>query len=251
MKPKHHPVVFFLVVLMVSTLVLVWTIPSSQRLSVVIGLATGLLASFAIVYWYEVATQPKLEIREDPGDPYCADFPFKHCFHHVHVKHLKAGWPFSSRRPAWAARATLDVYAEGKERPFLAEVVGRWAGTPEPVTPVAPGHLVVDVTKIVHGEKIDIHYNHPGEQLDIAIEIEDKDWYVFNNLNYRDPAWRYAPNHLLPGTYRIKIRVFYESGVVEYWKSLVTFPRSMPTAPLKQGPPESTQRPSLSSRSTD
>jgi hypothetical protein len=80
--------------------------------------------------------------------------------------------------------------------------------------------LVPDPGKFPLGEKMDVHYNHPGEQVDVAVQVEDREWYLFNNENYLHPGWRHTERQLPPGEYVVRIQVFYESGRAEHWRSL-------------------------------
>lgn len=236
-------------------LLLLWLNPDN-RVAFLLGLLAGIAASLLVTVWYEYATRPEVEIIEDEKDPHRGNSPFPHAFYHMKVRQKRAKWPFTGRRPAWAARADLIVCRVDRSTRVIPEpVTGRWAGTPEPITPVERG-LTFDISKLPFTERKDIHYNHPGEQLDIAVEIEGRDWYIFNSLNYTHPQWRYEPHGLQPGEYFVHVIVYYETGKAEHWKYL-RIPESPPPTPAEPssdpsgyvtpGPPP----PALSSQSTD
>src|SRR5207249_384990 len=99
--------------------------------------------------------------------------------------------------------------------------------------------------------------SHPGEQLDIAVEIDGRDWYIFNSLNYTHSQWRFEPHRLHPGDCPVHVIVYYETGKTEHWKYLhIPEPRPpVPSEPssgpsgvyVAPGPPA----PALSSEATD
>lgn len=191
---------------------------------VVVGFGGGVVASLLVVWYFEMATRPWLELGENPSPALgqSGEQP-PHAFYHLLVKHRAAWRPFSSRRPAWSARAEIEVFPSESPTALTPQpIVARWPSQPEPVKTVFQDTQPVkqfDLAAVFVGRRADVHFHdsRAGEaKIDVAVKFEGhKDCCVFSNESYFYREWTKPEWVLGPGDHTMKVRVFYESGVAE------------------------------------
>lgn len=185
----------------------------------VIGFVFGIIASGIAAIMYERATRPKLEVTLDDEPRAQGQIQGRppHEFYHVKVRNRAAVWPLPGRKPAWSCKALIEVLDTHGSRVISQPIHARWTSQPEPLLPgVAGGQAVnlVDFARVMNARKIDIH-SHEDQQLSLVLKFEGQaECYLFSNesylFNWTNAAWR-----LNPGTYRVRVVVFYERGTVE------------------------------------
>jgi hypothetical protein len=156
-------------------------------------------AAIALVICLEWVKRPRLTVGiADPTDreyPKPGGSSLKCRYVHVYVENGALPVPLrrlTQRRTAAACRALLTFRTPGQVRPLFEPVVGRWAGTPEPLQPRPDGGYVLDVTKLPAGQEKDVA---PGgrEIVDVAVKFDgESQFYVWNNESYVHD-WRRPP----------------------------------------------------------
>jgi hypothetical protein len=187
------------------------------------GAIFGFLVSLLTWIFTERVSSPKLEIVVDedrglgqfPGNP-------PHEFYHVRVRNVLPKYRLHGRKPAWACRATIEVFRPDGGRVIADDVIARWTSQPEPLLPVvAQGEAgyVLDPARLTQARRVDVH-SHSDERIPLVLKFEgERDCYIFSNESYRyqrlhqelrNPDWR-----IPPGRYRLRVTVQYERGQVE------------------------------------
>jgi hypothetical protein len=184
-----------------------------------LGFVLGIAASGVAAVVFDHMTSPKLEVVIDPGPRALGDLPggTKLEYHHVLVRNVRTAWPLPGRRPAWACQANLTIFKWTGEPLTVVPVRARWASQPMPVSSFVVGDRVIqatDMAKMIAGRRIDI-FTHQDERLTIALKHQGQTGiHLFTNESLEfergcNPAWK-----LEPGTYRLRVAVFYERGEV-------------------------------------
>jgi hypothetical protein len=186
-------------------------------MELIYGFLLGIGASTAATVFYEYATRPLLEIRLDQAGRAQGQVPGQapHEFYHLTIRNLPAWWPFPGRRPAWSCKASIEAFNPDGSPAVSDPVPGRWTSQPEPLLPVirgdAPANLL-DPARLMQARKVDIH-NHEDQRLSVALKFEGEPaCHLFSNESYRFPKWQNPEWCLGPGTYRLRVSVFYETG---------------------------------------
>lgn len=200
------------------------SVVGSAPLWTAIGGAVGLVGSVFVWRYIVWATEPSLElavlpstVKPQDGDGH-PNGP--HRFYHVLVRHRAPYWPFRSRSPAWAARATLDFF-DDQWAHILGPIDARWPGQPEPVNNVLRNgkwENLLDPRLVFVGKRDDVHFHESRQDrvwINIALKFEgDFAFYVFSNesylFNWCNPEWR-----LSGPAYYVRVRVACETGITE------------------------------------
>ena len=183
------------------------------------GFVLGIVASGVAAVVFDHMTSPKLEIVVDPGPRALGDLPdgTKLEYHHVLVRNVRTARLLPGRRPAWACQANLTIFKWTGEPLTVVPVRARWASQPMPVSSFFVGDRIIqaaDMAKIIAGRRIDI-FTHQDERLTIGLKHQGQTGihlYTNESLQFErgcNPAWK-----LEPGTYRLRVGVFYERGEV-------------------------------------
>ncbi|HLJ92325.1 MAG TPA: hypothetical protein VKU02_03950 [Gemmataceae bacterium] len=171
-----------------------------------IGFVLGIVGSVIAGRWLEARAQPLLDLVADMSRAQNVDLEF----YNIVVRNRPG------RRPAWACRATIEVFREHGEPAIREEIPARWSSQPEPTVQFAVGNQVgnvFDLPRAIQGRRADVH-SHLDERIPIAIKQEnDPDCYIFTNESYLPAHSGKNPNWRLPqGRYRVRVTVYYESG---------------------------------------
>ncbi len=190
----------------------------------VIGVISGVVASFLIIYAYEQETKPFLEIVREDEPAHSKREPA--CFYHLIVRQKKpASFSFSwaSRRPAWSCKATYEIYDSDRKSKIMEQVQCRWPNAPEPLIPWPDKNgnisFIPDFSRLYLGRKTDIFYNE-DQALDLVLKREgEEECYIFTNECYLEGGFGYRGNQykLEKGSYQILARIYYEAGSANAW----------------------------------
>jgi hypothetical protein len=112
------------------------------------------------------------------------------------------------RHPAFMCRALLTFKYENGDKVYLPEMLGRWAGTPEPLVPIViNGKLELAVSMIYARDYIDIP-SGSKTTLDVALKLDgDEQCYGWNNESYTKRDFRNKDWELDRGVYIVEVRV--------------------------------------------
>ncbi len=185
-----------------------------------IGFLLGIVASGIAAIFYERATSPLIEISLDERPLALGHNPPlpPHAFYHLRIRNLSSKLPFSSRKPAWSSKATIEVFDPSGTRVIAEPIHARWPSQPEPLIPAVTGNQsisLVDFARMMNARKVDIHA-HDEEYISLALKFDGQpDCYIFSNESYLYPAWSNPTWRLTTGTYRILITVFYGRGCIQ------------------------------------
>jgi len=194
-----------------------------EFVSIILGFIFGIIASAIATLMIDYGTKPLLKIFQD-------DSPIRaqgqnpnhppHEFYHLKVSNVSARWPLPGRRPAWACKATIEVFdINGTTRVIPEIIIARWPSQPEPLLPTFnSGHVtnILDPARVLMAQRYDVH-NHDNPLLDIAIKYEgNQDCYIFSNESYLYQMWQNPNWRLNNGTYKLKIILYYERGPKEF-----------------------------------
>ena len=176
----------------IGAFILLLVLWAMESVGFIQGFLLGILASGIAWRFSERIVQPLLEIVVDlgraqgqtPGNQ-------SHEFYHVQVRNIPHNWPWPSRRPAWACRATIDVFLEDETCTFIADIPARWTSQPEPLLPVVSqgqvGNLQ-DPARIMQARKIDVHGHPTGESPVERRELPCLRPHYLTMVSMRDPT---------------------------------------------------------------
>lgn len=182
-----------------------------------IGFFLGIVASGIVAIVYEHATSPLVEVSLDDRPLAMGHFPDvpPYAFYHLRIRNVPTWLPLSTRKPAWSAKATIEVLNLDGTRAIAEEIYARWPSQPEPLLPaVAGGESVnlVDFARMMNARKVDVHA-HDDEYIALAIKYDGQpDCHIFSNESYLHPAWKNPPWQLAPGKYKVVVTVYYGRG---------------------------------------
>jgi hypothetical protein len=194
-----------------------------QFWNIIIAFCVGAGSSFIVVYLYECATKPDLDITHDPkrSQGQRDGYP-PHEFYHVVVINKPPGKFVGVRRPAWATSATIAIENSNGDL-IIKDVMARWTSQPEPMIPfLHDGKIInlLDPAKIVFSRKVDAH-RHEQHHLPIILKYEgEKECYVFSNESYKHDMWKNPDWKISEGCFRIKIKLNYDGGPKTYFIDL-------------------------------
>jgi hypothetical protein len=175
----------------------------------------GILTSGIAALIYDRMTRPRLRIAIDEAGRVRGEAQGLHEFRHLVVRNERARLLYASRRPAWSAKAQIEVFDADGKRAIQSPVHARWTSQPEPLIPVVSygaATSLMDPAKLVTGRKVDVH-SHEDEQISLVIKFQGEDQcHIFSNESYpysrwQNPAWR-----IPVGTFKVRATVFHESG---------------------------------------
>jgi hypothetical protein len=185
--------------------------------NLIIGFVLGIVASGIAAIFYEHATSPLIAISLDERPLALGqhgNLP-PHAFYHLRIRNLPAKLPFSSRKPAWSSKATIEVFDQSGNRVIAEPIHARWPSQPEPLIPAVVGSQqinLLDFARLMNARKVDVH-SHEEEYISLAIKFDGQsECYIFSNESYLHPAWSNPAWRLNPGTYRVLVTVFYGRG---------------------------------------
>src|SRR5690349_18667751 len=154
-----------------------------------IGFVLGVVSSAIVWLYAEFSSRPLIDIVVDrnraqgqgEGNP-------PHEFYHVRVINVASRKFLPGRRPAWACRATIDVFRQDGSRAITGDdVIARWVSQPEPLLPiVSQGQIgnVLDPARLMQARRADVH-GHSEEPLSVAVKFEgEPDCHIFTNESY-------------------------------------------------------------------
>jgi hypothetical protein len=101
----------------------------------------GILASGVAALVYDRMTRPELRIAIDESGRVRGEAQGLHEFHHLIVRNERAKLLYASRRPAWSAKAHIEVFDADGKRVIKSPVYARWTSQPEPLIPVVSADL--------------------------------------------------------------------------------------------------------------
>lgn len=189
----------------------------SRILMNLLTFALGILASGIAAVIYDQMTRARLRISIDGSGRVRAQMHGLHEFHHlvVHNQRVISIWPFPGRRPAWSAKAHIEVF-DAHNKPVIQDpVYARWTSQPEPLIPVVSGGAamnLLDPAKLITGRKVDVH-SHEGQQISLLIKFQGEDQcHIFSNESYPHPRWQNPAWRIPLGTFKVRATVFYERG---------------------------------------
>ena len=185
--------------------------------NLIIGFLLGIVASGIAAVIYERATSPLVEISLDDRPIALGQYanlpPL--AFYHLKIRNLPAKLPLTSRKPAWSAKATIEVFNHDGTRAIAEPIHTRWPSQPEPLIPAVAGSQsinLVDFARLMNARKVDIHA-HEDEHIALAVKYEGQpECYIFSNESYLHHAWSNPAWRLNSGEYRVLVTVFYERG---------------------------------------
>jgi hypothetical protein len=185
--------------------------------NLIIGFVLGIVASGIAAVIYEHATSPLVAISLDERPLALGQYPDlpPHAFYHLRISNVPAKLPFSSRKPAWSSKATIEVFDLNGNRVIADPIHARWPSQPEPLIPAVAGIQQVnllDFSRLMNARKVDMH-SHEEEYISLAIKFDGQpECYIFSNESYLYPAWSNPAWRLNLGTYRVLVTVFYSRG---------------------------------------
>lgn len=186
--------------------------------NLIIGFVLGVVASGIAAIVYEYATSPLVTISLDERPLALGqhgDLP-PHAFYHLRIRNQPSRLPFSSRKPAWSSKATIEVFDLNGNRVVADPIYARWPSQPEPLTPAVAGQQQVnlpDFARLMNARKVDVHA-HEEEYISLAIKFDGQsECYIFSNESYLYPAWSNPAWRLNSGIYRVLVTVFYGRGL--------------------------------------
>ncbi len=180
----------------------------------------GALLSIIITIIIEVQRKPKLRTRiSEPVDAKYVDHPAQSArFLGIIVNNrpLPPIFRWLARNTALQTQALITFFHLDGQPVFSSPMVGRWSGSPEPVSPISIAGknilieqitLAYDITTTSHN-KLDI-YPGTDEKLDIVARFDqDNECYGWNNESYfSQPMWRNEKWRLVPGRYLIRVEI--------------------------------------------
>lgn len=195
--------------------------------SFAIGFLLGILASGIATLVYEYSTRPLLQVLIDDSPRAQGEKPDRapYEFYHLKVRNVPPKWPLLGRKPAWACKATIEVFDLNGKRVIPDPIIARWPSQPEPLLPAVNAGQVTnlrDPTRIVAAQMIDVH-THEDQQLNAAIKYEgSQDCHLFSNESYFYPKWQNPAWMLGAGTYRLRVTLYYERRRTEDFRLLNT-----------------------------
>jgi len=177
----------------------------------------GILASGIAAVLYDQVTRPRLLIEIDPSGRVRSEDQGLHEFHHLIVRNRGKYWTFPGRRPAWSAKAQIEVFEANGASVIPRPIYARWPSLPEPLTQVVGGGEVVnliDQAKLLTGLRVDVH-SHEDQQIALLIKYDDEDdCHVFANESYlySSSHWQHPEMRIPLGTLKVRVTVFYDRG---------------------------------------
>jgi hypothetical protein len=193
-------------------------IPGQTTAKIAMGLLLltvflGILTSGIATLIYDRQTRALLRIAIDESGRVRDETQGLHEFHHLLVRNQNL--PLVGRRPAWSAKAHIEVFDSAGKSVIQDRVYARWTSQPQPLSPVISGGAAVsllDPAKIVTGRKVDVH-SHEDEQISLLIKFQGEDQcHIFSNESYRYPRWQNPAWRIPLGTFTVRATVFYERG---------------------------------------
>lgn len=185
-------------------------------MAVIVAFFLGVVASAAVVLWYEYSTRPLLRVLLDDTPPAKghAEGRSPHAFYHLKVRNEAAVWPLPGRKPAWSCKATIELLDQDGNLTLTEPIIGRWISQPEPLIPVIhEGQVlnIIDPARLIAAQKMDIHC-HEDQRISIALKFDGRpDCHLFSNESYyykwQNPAWG-----LGPGDHHLRVTIYYERG---------------------------------------
>jgi hypothetical protein len=177
--------------------------------------ALGILASGVAALIYDGVTRARLRIAIDESGRVRGQTQGLHEFHHLVVRNQREILPFASRRPAWSAKAQIEVFDSDGNPVIQDPVYARWTSQPEPLIPIVSGGAagsLLDPAKLVTGRKVDVH-SHEDEQISLLIKFQGEDQcHIFSNESYSHSRWQNPAWRIALGTFKVRATVFYERG---------------------------------------
>ena len=185
--------------------------------NLVIGFLLGIIASGIAAVFYERATSPLIEISLDERPLAMGENPDvpRFAFYHIRIRNVPSKLPYTSRRPAWSSKATIEVFNIDGTRVITEPIYARWPSQPEPTTPAVAGNQsinLIDFARLMNARKVDIHA-HEDEYISLAVKFEGQpECFIFSNESYLHNAWSNPAWRLNSGVYRVLVTVLYERG---------------------------------------
>jgi hypothetical protein len=118
-----------------------------DSVSIAIGFMLGILASGIAALVYEYGTRPLLQVLLDDSPRAQGQKPGQapHEFYHLKVRNVPPRWPLLGRRPAWACKATIEVFDHNGKRVIPDTIIARWPSQPEPLIPAVNAGQVIAI----------------------------------------------------------------------------------------------------------
>jgi len=195
-----------------------------------IGLVSGIVASFLMIYAYEQETKPLLEVGTEDAPAFSSKAAA--CFYHLVVRQKKPAlflFSWTSRRPAWSCKATYKVYDRDRKSKLIDTFQCRWPSAPEPLIPWRDEAnniiFIPDFSRLFLGRKTDIFYHEP-QALDLVLKREgETECYVFTNECYLEGGFDYRGDRfkLNRGEYQMLVSIYYETETLNAWFRLENF----------------------------
>lgn len=190
------------------------------------ALGLGILTSVIASRFYDWVTRPRLHVEANPSAERAqGSVPGQppHEFFHLVVLNVpvvfraptvERRFEIFGRRPAWACQATLEVFDQEGRPQFKKPVLARWPSHPEPGIPAISGRGervdLFDPGRMVVGTKVDLHCHKP-EEICVGLKFEgEAECCLFNNESYLFPKWKNPAWVLPPGTFRLRVTLYYE-----------------------------------------
>ena len=179
--------------------------------------ALGILASGIAAFLYDQVTRPRLLIEIDESGRVRDQAQGLHEFHHLIVRNRGAHWTFPGRRPAWSAKAQIEVLDTNCAPAIPRPIHARWTSQPEPLIPAVAGVDAInllDPAKLITGRKVDIH-SHDDQQISLLIKYDGEDCcHVFANESYlySHTRWQHPDMRIPLGTFKVRVTVYYDRG---------------------------------------
>lgn len=196
---------------------------ASLIISFIVSIIGGIVAAFCVLFIVEPRRQPQLYFEIGEGPARFKEKDTDITVLRVHVYNRKMSGCLSKlydRQPAFLCRAFITfLHFQEKTQVYDRVMIGRWAGTPEPLLPIfdTSGKPILDESgrpaRTYHHQLApDWIHIPPGSEMPSTLDIvskagNDEECYGYTNESYAYTLYRHEGWKLNRGKFIVKITV--------------------------------------------